>query len=509
MFAVNIEFCNGTYHGNMWGKHINEGRVDYPPSNWRVIRALISVQKQLYGDTKDEVVYPILKKLATNFPKYYLDPNATEGCLKHYIPTNKSSSKGLKNLIFDTFVSAKHCQIIWSNIRLIDDEKRILTELFENMYYLGRVESRCIITTITDKKHKKPNCVPYGTDGTDNTMEITNNNMEAISILTPKASAFYPKERINSVFVTVKSLYKHSLKMPPGSKQILYIRKKISTDTTVTSPVITPIQETYKNNINFIRYAVRNRKIPITNALNLCKSVRTACMSDYGYQNNNKTTYLFSGKDKNGKPLRGNIHAIFIPEYDSGSYPAYITHITVWSPKQMMGKKELHTLFHLNKIYGYKYHPEMPILELEYDMSGVMNDNRKLPMFSSGKKYISSTPFILPYFLKYRKNDNKPKITIKELIKKEIKNRYPDIYSYLKNIKIEDSENTTIQGVLLSDFHTNKTRGTHNPGKNPYKITLEFAKLVRGPIMLGYASHMGLGMFISYNDVNNNGDNST
>lgn len=498
MFAVNVEFCNGTYHGNAWGKHRNEGIVDYPPSNWRVIRALISVQKQLYGDTKDEVVYPILKKLATNPPKYHIDPNATEGCLKHYVPTNKRG-KTLKNLIFDTFVSAKYCQIIWDNIRLIKDEKLILTELFENMYYLGRVESRCKITIIDDKKHKKPNCVPYGND--IDTTEITNNNMEAISILTPKASAFYAKEKINSVFVTVKSLYKNSLKMPPGSKQILYIRKKISTDTLINGPVITPIQQTHKNNINFIRYSIRNRKIPIINALDLCKSVRTACMSDYGFQNNNKTTYLFSGKDKNGKPLRGNKHAIFIPEYDIESFPAYITHITILSPKNMMDKKELHTLFHLNKIYGYKYHPEMPVLELEYDMSGVVNDNRRLPIFNNGKKYISATPFILPYFLKYRKNDNKPKITVKDLIEKEIKNRYPDIYPYLTKITVNDSlENTTIQGVILSDFHTNKTRGTYNPGKNPYKITLEFSKVVSGPIMLGYASHMGLGMFISCDD---------
>ena len=42
MPTLSIRFTGGHYHATPWGKAQNEGAVEWPPSPWRVLRALIA-----------------------------------------------------------------------------------------------------------------------------------------------------------------------------------------------------------------------------------------------------------------------------------------------------------------------------------------------------------------------------------------------------------------------------------------------------------------------------------
>ena len=43
MPTLSIRFPAGRYHATPWGHHVNEGLIEWPPSPWRLLRALLSV----------------------------------------------------------------------------------------------------------------------------------------------------------------------------------------------------------------------------------------------------------------------------------------------------------------------------------------------------------------------------------------------------------------------------------------------------------------------------------
>jgi len=40
VIAISFKFPAGRYHATPWGRHVNEGAVEWPPSPWRILRAL-------------------------------------------------------------------------------------------------------------------------------------------------------------------------------------------------------------------------------------------------------------------------------------------------------------------------------------------------------------------------------------------------------------------------------------------------------------------------------------
>ena len=42
MIAIRLRFLTGRFHATPWGHHVNEGVVEWPPSPWRLLRALVA-----------------------------------------------------------------------------------------------------------------------------------------------------------------------------------------------------------------------------------------------------------------------------------------------------------------------------------------------------------------------------------------------------------------------------------------------------------------------------------
>jgi CRISPR-associated protein Csb2 len=43
MLCFELRFPGGRYHATPWGTHVNEGQIEWPPSPWRLARALLAV----------------------------------------------------------------------------------------------------------------------------------------------------------------------------------------------------------------------------------------------------------------------------------------------------------------------------------------------------------------------------------------------------------------------------------------------------------------------------------
>jgi len=76
LLIIEVAFHAGKYHATPWDRQVNEGAVEWPPSPWRILRALISTwYYKMQGEIDEETIYHIILKLSS-LPSFFL-PSAT------------------------------------------------------------------------------------------------------------------------------------------------------------------------------------------------------------------------------------------------------------------------------------------------------------------------------------------------------------------------------------------------------------------------------------------------
>src|SRR5438876_10888524 len=101
--AITISFPAGRFHATPWGHHVNEGLPEWPPSPWRLLRALVATWKRkLSAEPSVHVALPsVLAKLTT--PPLFSLPLASLGHSRSYLPWFKKGPQD-RTLVFDAFV---------------------------------------------------------------------------------------------------------------------------------------------------------------------------------------------------------------------------------------------------------------------------------------------------------------------------------------------------------------------------------------------------------------------
>ena len=63
--SVTIRFSAGRFHATPWGHHVNEGLPEWPPSPWRLLRALVATWKRKLADEPlvEQVMPSVLAEL--------------------------------------------------------------------------------------------------------------------------------------------------------------------------------------------------------------------------------------------------------------------------------------------------------------------------------------------------------------------------------------------------------------------------------------------------------------
>src|SRR5271165_3849406 len=113
VIAIAVSFPSGRYHATPWGRHVNEGAPEWPPSPWRLLRGLVATWKRKLSELPQLEVEAILKTLSMP-PEFYL-PSATAAHSRHYMPWFKKGPLD-KTLVFDGFVAVpreSELAIIW------------------------------------------------------------------------------------------------------------------------------------------------------------------------------------------------------------------------------------------------------------------------------------------------------------------------------------------------------------------------------------------------------------
>lgn len=144
---VSFRFLAGSYHATPWQLPANAGEVEWPPSPWRIARALISTWHTRLPHLDASAVQHLMTSLATEPPRYLL-PSASRSQTRHYLP--QLAHDGLRSgetvLTLDArlHVSPQEELIVcWPSVTLDQAQTATLAALVEALPYLGRAESSC------------------------------------------------------------------------------------------------------------------------------------------------------------------------------------------------------------------------------------------------------------------------------------------------------------------------------------------------------------------------------
>ena len=160
MITVELKFPSGMFHATPWGRNVNEGVPEWPPSPYRLVRALYDAWKRKRPEWQDAQVEPLLEALASEPPLFSLPPARASHTRSFLSENDRDVTR--RQLVFDAFValsSESSIIIHWPEAELSDAQKRDLDELFSVMNYLGRSESwvTARLSQVTDAAW---NCVP-------------------------------------------------------------------------------------------------------------------------------------------------------------------------------------------------------------------------------------------------------------------------------------------------------------------------------------------------------------
>ena len=506
MPTLSVRFTGGHYHATPWGKAQNEGAVEWPPSPWRVLRALIATGYAKLPEWRGGVIpgtgISLVEKLASVLPSYRL-PEATGAHTRHYMPT-----KGNPTLVIDaravTGIDHEPLLIHW-DVALSTEESELLSSLAERLAYLGRAESWTEAEILAEAPVPDASwCRPMAETAATKTA-----GDESVLLLAPltasdyarwredaaissglpkrKFDALHPSDLLAALQVESGWLQKQGWTAPPGTRVAHYTlpaRNAIG----ITAPVSRLRPEPPRAEFALLAMSCSARsRTPLPLAIRTLPQadiLHQALASHVGRLPDDQVVDAareLLGVDADRVPLSGHRHAHILP-LSLLNDDNHLDHILIWAPGGM-GVGAQNILRHLRKTYMKGGVGELTV---RFAGAGPRDAFQKIMtrcnLLASARVWQSLTPLVLP---RYRKKRGKN--SLEGQILAECSSRSLPVPE-----RIEILQEASI---AFRHYIRRRTRSTPPPEDFGYALRLTFADPVAGPICLGYSSHFGLGLF--------------
>jgi CRISPR-associated protein Csb2 len=164
MTAIQIAFPWGRYYAHPWGLNpVRLREAEWPPSPWRLLRALASSWFRANpGVALSEDAVALIESLGRALPEIWIGKVAF-GQTVHYQPNYGATSADekldarYKNTRHENHFVAVHGPVIfrWSDITLSQKQETLLGRLLADISYFGRSESICQADLITAQALEK------------------------------------------------------------------------------------------------------------------------------------------------------------------------------------------------------------------------------------------------------------------------------------------------------------------------------------------------------------------
>lgn len=413
MVTIELYCLAGHFHATPWDRQVNEGLVEWPPSPWRILRALLATwHMKARNEVGESVVQRLVEKLAGDLPRYRL-PHAAQAHTRHYMPL----FDGKTSKIFQSFIrlnAAEPIVVCWPDARLDELEREALQLLLNRLGYLGRAES-WIEANLSDSTEAPGgfNSAPLGENpGHDEIVKFLapieptsfagwrNRIVERTGAQSEskakrsKILATVPANLVEALSCDTTELTRLGWSQPPGSRWVEYTRPPIA-----SAVVPRRAMRTQRTLPTVARFAVASSVPPrLTEALFEADKIHKYLVK---YSDGHP---VFTGCDEYGLPLSGHGHAFVLPESRDGH--GHITHVTLYAGMGFDDRAR-QALERLRQVWGKDGHPlQLVLLGIGQpdDFAGTTIRNGACPLFLSSRTWRSRTPLVPTRHIKRRKD---------------------------------------------------------------------------------------------------------
>lgn len=524
MPTMRFRFPGGRYHATPWGHHVNEGLVEWPPSPWRLVRALVATGYATQGWTEVPLAARrMLDALASRLPWYRL-PAATVAHSRHYMPIGTLEKGQQKTtLVFDTWANVGDGELlVWWDVALDADAASLFGELTRSLGYLGRSESWVEADVVEDQKWNdgKADAVPLG-----DTPRL-GSDWEQVTVIAPQpasayiawreqavdaaetalglpsgkrsrtqnkkreaARAAFPNDLVDAIQRDTSWWKTHRWSQPPGSRRVVYWRRQGALAVTVpVARVVTGASSVETMLLALTTPSGRTSALPsVTRTLPQAEIIHRALVARVA-KGARVTCPELTGRDAQQRPLEGHRHAHILPlDLDRDGR---LDHVLIYAPMGL-GHDAQRAIRELRRTWTKGGVGE---LQLAVAGSGGLEDLRALSApfgdtmatvlapKDGARVWMSETVFVPPRHLK-RSGRN----TIEGQVNAELA---------VRGFPAARVEVLPWTGEHLSLRHAVRVRPNRPPPSDVgFLLRLWLDRPCCGPMTLGYGAHFGLGRF--------------
>jgi CRISPR-associated protein Csb2 len=464
VIGLEIRFDLGRYHANPWGSHVNEAATEWPPSPWRLIRALYSTARTNVSlAQRRPVIDRALQALMDAPPPVFELPAVSSAHTRHYMPKSSYSSlrTGETAKVLDGFVAINCGATLtaWWDTALDAEAADALAAVARGLGYLGRSESVCSARMVAGAGPARISAAPAGS-------VETNDACELVDVLCPQRG-----QRLEALTVSVTELRRSRRLVPPGTERVSYAVTRVempAAKSTIRDVDVLPTLAAFRVH--------GPRRPPITEAVAVGQALRGALQSCYGGRNERLASPTFSGRRGDEPRSDQHRHAHYLTLPDDGS--PRVGRLAVWAPEGF-GAREVEALATISFLSMHGIHDRLPIALVALATESEL----RLPdLLGPARCWHSVTPFGLVRHPKTRGGQllDSPA----DQVRRELAQR-----------RLPEPDEVTLERGSWHRFRSSKAGQSRLERSAVFGVSLRFRESVPGPLALGAFSHFGLGLF--------------
>ena len=365
MTTIELKFPAHRFHATPWGRHVNEGAVEWPPSPYRLVRALYDAWKRKHREVPEAAMDELLRALAADAPGYRL-PAATAAHTRSYLSSNKEDPTQ-KSLIFDAFVAMApdaSLFVTWPNLQLTGPQSELLGRLLGSLNYIGRSESWIDARLYEGALDEGIRCEPMTESGESGDM---------VPVACPVPADGYTEKRpwLDALAYSTAEFQNDRRSLPPAMRMVPYVRPANAVLTRVPKPPRKHV------GVQAVMLSLNATVLPLVTAtVEVAEQVRVRLMGIHKVvvRDPRKVSSKFSGKTAEGEPLKDHQHAFILP---LGNGRGRIDRVLLYTrAPEGFAADEVKSILRMTELYGRT--AEDPIRVMATQRAATGDEIRKL-----------------------------------------------------------------------------------------------------------------------------------
>lgn len=470
--SLAFRFITGTYAATAWDSSANSGAAEWPPSPWRILRALLAVAHERLDTADLESITSVISSLSQQPPSYLLPP-AVPHHTRHYLPDWDHRTGGTKNtsLTLNGMLSLSadlKLYVSWPDVELSGEQQAALDRCTRGLSYLGRAESLVEAELVPE--------VPTG-PGHDVLLPGVLDGRGAVRVLCPRPSATRA-----DLEITPEHMRKSGFLTPPGAQWVAYAAPR------EVLPELAPVRVVSKPTV--VRWAISSRA-PFKETYGILATDRLRSLQlgrlrrGTEYVPVSLTGHFPRTPTGQQATSTGHDHAHWLWLAHGGR----LTDLVLWVPAGI----DPDALPHLARPARVStredgYTPK-GFVDFDLQLVGIGRPDQvatELTAEGGGSRYWqSSTPYLLTKHMK-------PNRDLHALLQDDIRSEWE--YRQPQGADIASVEAVNLQPDVRSyrRYRWKETMSSRRPG---FGLRVEFTDPISGPLNLGALSHFGFGQF--------------